>query len=340
MNFDLKEAWKNEETRKKIIGISIMSAVSAGLLYLVIFVLFPSEDEGEAELTEIPLTESEEVRQYNSKLDAMNSTEPKDTTYSDALNNFFEDKPIVGTDIYSEEDRKADSLQRVFEEQNKALSNNSYPSSPMPQTQAQPQQNRTYSNEHNAYVPQASAGSPQQAPTYQGEQTTAEQRRRARLESLKGGQFSVSNENVQSRTASQSVKAVIRGTQTKKMGESVTIKTTEDFSLKNQTIKANTYLYGKLNVSNARATINITSINNKGNIIPCNITVYGLDGLEGLPIQNSTIGTATEALEDEARTQVGGIYGKVGRVLGNMVDRDRDFKTTFLDNQKIILSVK
>lgn len=331
--FDLKEIWKDEVNRKKIIAIS--SLVFVCITFLVFYY---GGDDDDVILTEIPMTEAEKVIEYNNKLQAVNDTNRNTQYFQKDLDEFFSDdnKQEVNT-AYNDEERKADSLSKVFAYHNNTSNNtsisNSYVARPSNQNHSNTQK---YNNQSNSYTNDDRVQSQNtevlNIPNVKTEEQLLEEKRNA----LRGNNnYSSSNNN----NRGKSINAVIRGTQVKTSNEELVLKTTEDMYINGITIPKNTYLYARLQFSNNRALASVSSVNVKGNIVPVNIELYGLDGNKGIPILNAKGESTTEVINQEMQNQVNraGSAGRVINAIGNSLKSNKQMTITFIDNQSVIL---
>lgn len=330
--FNLKAIWQDEVKRKKIIAIVII--IIASIIFLRFYYGGDSEDE-QKKLSEIPMTEAEEVRDYNSKLDAVNDTIKKVNYFNDELNTFFstDDKT---DDKYADEERKADSLSRIFAKSNSSYqSSNENSSRQKPNIKVQSNDDKVYDSQSNSYVePQNSAVVNNIYEQVKTKEQILDEKRQSLLGNNNNNNNRISNSN--------SLKAVIRGTQSKKNNEDLVLKTLEEIYISNVTIPKNTYLYARLQFSNGRAMASVKSVNVKGKIIPVDFDLYGLDGNRGIPIQNTNFDKAGSTLTNEAENVVNST-GTVGRILTSVsgtLRGSKDVQITFIDNQAVILYTK
>lgn len=158
--------------------------------------------------------------------------------------------------------------------------------------------------------------------------------------------------NVSTNTMVGSIfKGVVHKTQSVQAGEVATFRLSEDLKYNGYVIPENTILFGTIsgiNENRVKVTINSATINN--NIIHIPITVYGTDGIEGIPvIVNETTRTIDSETKDEIISQAGstaGRLGTIGRAIGNIVSsaarstkREKEHTVILIDNQRIYLKL-
>lgn len=135
--------------------------------------------------------------------------------------------------------------------------------------------------------------------------------------------------------------ASIRGTQDLKAGQILRFQTDEEFFINGERIPKNTALFGVLSIAKYRAEIYIENANIGGKIIAVNLSVYGNDGIKGIPIfTDEPIKDARDKTVNEASKHAtgSGIVGTAASILGGVVStKAKDPVVKFIDNQKIIL---
>jgi conjugative transposon TraM protein len=111
--------------------------------------------------------------------------------------------------------------------------------------------------------------------------------------------FSLSNPSRETE-AQQAINAVIEESQTIVSGATVKIKLLNDVLINGETMRRNQPVYGKSSLAGDRLHIGITSIQNDGNILPVQLSVYDLDGLEGIYVPGSITRDAVKQSSDQA----------------------------------------
>lgn len=85
-----------------------------------------------------------------------------------------------------------------------------------------------------------------------------------------------------------SIRAIVEETQTITDESSVRLRLLEDAKMSNHTVAIGTVLTAKAKFQNGRLQLKVTSIEFEGNITPVDITVYDLDGQQGLYVPFSS----------------------------------------------------
>lgn len=93
------------------------------------------------------------------------------------------------------------------------------------------------------------------------------------------------------------IKAVIDENVTGYAGSRIRIRLLEDIKIGNNLIKKGTYLYALINgFSEQRVTMQIVSVMHKNSVLPINLSIYDLDGMEGLYVPSSSFREFTKEL--------------------------------------------
>jgi conjugative transposon TraM protein len=101
------------------------------------------------------------------------------------------------------------------------------------------------------------------------------------------------------------ISAIIPSSQTLVAGSTVRLELTQDIFIQDVRIPRNHFVYGIARLNNERLQIEIHSIANQGNIFPVTLTVYDLDGLEGIFVPGSITRDASKQASDQAITSLG-----------------------------------
>lgn len=102
---------------------------------------------------------------------------------------------------------------------------------------------------------------------------------------------------------SNTLSAAIHQDQTVVNGSTVKLRLLNDISINGVVVPKNTFVYGSASLSAERLNIEITSIRYKNDILPVNLNVYDVDGIEGVSIPGSQVRTAgKEAMADGAQS--------------------------------------
>jgi conjugative transposon TraM protein len=108
----------------------------------------------------------------------------------------------------------------------------------------------------------------------------------------KVGFFGLGDE--QDTPASDALTAVIENTQQLVSGSTVQLRLTSALNVAAQSIPQNTFIYGIASLSGERLKIKISTISSDGKILPVNLGVYDLDGIEGIYIPGTISRTITK----------------------------------------------
>lgn len=120
-----------------------------------------------------------------------------------------------------------------------------------------------------------------------------------KLSSLKVGKFTFNPQfnTVTRKKESEFIKAVIDETVTGYAGSRIRIRLLEDIYIGNQQMKKNNYLYAIITGFNEqRVKLNIVSVMYANEILPIKLSVYDVDGLEGLYVPSSQFREFTKEL--------------------------------------------
>ncbi|WP_267740494.1 conjugative transposon protein TraM [Myroides injenensis] len=143
------------------------------------------------------------------------------------------------------------------------------------------------------------------------------------------------------RSKNSNFSASIRGTQDLKAGQILRFQTDEEFFINGQKIPKNTALFGVLSLSKYRAEIFIENANINGKIVAVNLSVYGNDGIKGIPVfTDEPVRDAKDKTVNEAarHTTGSGIIGTATSILSGVASsKAKDPVVKFIDNQKVIL---
>lgn len=111
--------------------------------------------------------------------------------------------------------------------------------------------------------------------------------------------FGLSNEE-SSPAEANSISAVIHDNQTLVNGSTVKLRLTEDVYVNGQRIPKNEFIYGLVQLNGERLTIEIESIRYQKNLFPVSLTVYDLDGLQGIRIPGTITRDVVKQNSNEA----------------------------------------
>lgn len=80
------------------------------------------------------------------------------------------------------------------------------------------------------------------------------------------------------------IEAVIHDTQKLLAGSAVRLRLLNDIAINGRPVPKNQFAYGTCSINGERLTIEITSIRTGNSLLPVSLSVYDLDGLEGIHI--------------------------------------------------------
>ena len=144
-------------------------------------------------------------------------------------------------------------------------------------------------------------------PEYKAELARQEQQEKAEKEAerLRLRKMTVQRANVQKggfntvrrEEQREFIKAIIDENVTGYAGSRIRIRLLEDIKIGNNLIKKGTYLYALINgFSEQRVTMQIISVMHKNSVLPINLSIYDLDGMEGLYVPSSSFREFTKEL--------------------------------------------
>lgn len=89
---------------------------------------------------------------------------------------------------------------------------------------------------------------------------------------------------VRSSNANQTIQAVVHNTQIISSGATVKLRLVQDIMIGSATIPKGSFLYGICSISNERLTVQLTNIPFNNQVIPVSLSVFDMDGIEGIYI--------------------------------------------------------
>ena len=104
---------------------------------------------------------------------------------------------------------------------------------------------------------------------------------------------------------SNSIEAVVNETQTLVSGTVIKLRLLQNIYVHGSPIAKDQLIYGIASLNNERLKISITTLRNNDNIFPVSLTVYDMDGLEGIYIPGSINRDVSKASADEAISSMG-----------------------------------
>lgn len=104
------------------------------------------------------------------------------------------------------------------------------------------------------------------------------------IESAQNGFFGLADEDFTNEESSNAIEAVIHDTQTVVAGSTVKLRLLSDVYINGQLVEKDQFVFGTCAISGERLTISITSIRDANSLLPVSLSVFDLDGMEGIYI--------------------------------------------------------
>lgn len=118
------------------------------------------------------------------------------------------------------------------------------------------------------------------------------------------GFFGLNDNNPNESTQSNAIQAVIHDTQELVAGSTVKLRLLTDVIIGGIKIAKDQFVYGTCAINGERLTIDIKSLRAGNSILPVSLSVYDLDGLEGIYIPGAIIRDAAKQASDNAMQNV------------------------------------
>lgn len=122
------------------------------------------------------------------------------------------------------------------------------------------------------------------SPKKEVDNTTSLQQNTAPQDLLKSNSFYSVDENLNSEQQQNSIEAIIHETQTIVNGSIIKLRLKTDVFLQGILIPKNTFLYGIASLKGERLEVKINNIQYRNSIFPVELSVYDLDGIDGIYI--------------------------------------------------------
>ncbi|MEN2416143.1 conjugative transposon protein TraM [Flavobacterium mesophilum] len=122
------------------------------------------------------------------------------------------------------------------------------------------------------------------SPKKEADNTTSLQQNTAPPDLLKSNSFYSVEENLNSEQQQNSIEAIIHETQTIVNGSIIKLRLKTDVFLQGILIPKNTFLYGIASLKGERLEVKINNIQYRNSIFPVELSVYDLDGIDGIYI--------------------------------------------------------
>lgn len=117
--------------------------------------------------------------------------------------------------------------------------------------------------------------------------------------------FYSANENAQDNNQPNAIQAVIHETQTIVNGSIVKLRLSGDIMLQGTIIPKNTFLYGTASLKGERLEVKVNNIQYRNSIYPVELTVYDLDGIDGIYIPGAINRDVAKASADRSIQTLG-----------------------------------
>jgi len=122
---------------------------------------------------------------------------------------------------------------------------------------------------------------------------------------LQGNSFYGGDETLESDSQPNSIEAVIHETQTIVNGSIVKLRLRSEIMLQGTVIPKNTFLYGTASVKGERLEVKIDNIQYRNSIFPVELTVYDIDGIDGIYIPGAINRDVAKASADRSIQTLG-----------------------------------
>ncbi|RZJ51577.1 MAG: conjugative transposon protein TraM [Chryseobacterium sp.] len=135
--------------------------------------------------------------------------------------------------------------------------------------------------------------------------TTSLQPDKTTLSSQNNNSFYTADENLEQEQQQNSIEAVIHETQTIVNGSVVKLRLSSDIFLQGTMIPKNTFLYGIASLKGERLEVKIDNIQFRNSIFPVELTVYDMDGIDGIYIPGAINRDVAKASADRSIQTLG-----------------------------------
>ncbi|MFB3388030.1 conjugative transposon protein TraM [Flavobacterium sp. LAR06] len=125
------------------------------------------------------------------------------------------------------------------------------------------------------------------------------------LSSIRSNSFYTVDENIEQEEHQNSIQAVIHQTQTIVNGSVVKLRLSSDIFLQGIVIPKNTFIYGMASLKGERLEIKIDNIQYRNSIFPVQLTVYDMDGIDGIYIPGAINRDVAKASADRSIQALG-----------------------------------
>lgn len=134
---------------------------------------------------------------------------------------------------------------------------------------------------------------------------TSLQQDKTDLSSIRSNSFYTVDENIEQEEHQNSIEAAIYETQTIVNGSVVKLRLSSDIFLQGTMIPKNTFLYGTASLKGERLEVKINNIQFRNSIFPVELTVYDMDGIDGIYIPGAVSRDVAKASADRSIQTLG-----------------------------------
>lgn len=120
------------------------------------------------------------------------------------------------------------------------------------------------------------------------------------VQNRQNGFFGLDKNETANSAPANSIEAVIHDTQELVAGATVKMRLIGDVFINGQLISKGQFIYGTCAINGERLTITINSIRNENSLYPVSLTVFDMDGLEGIYIPGAITRDAAKQSSDQA----------------------------------------
>lgn len=135
--------------------------------------------------------------------------------------------------------------------------------------------------------------------------STLLEQRASILDTSKRNSFYATEESLQADYQPNSIEAVIHETQTIVNGSIVKLRLCSEITLQGMVIPKNTFLYGIASLKGERLEVKVNNIQYRNSIYPVELTVYDLDGIDGIYIPGAINRDVAKASADRSIQTLG-----------------------------------
>jgi conjugative transposon TraM protein len=120
------------------------------------------------------------------------------------------------------------------------------------------------------------------------------------MQPVANGFFGLDDETTQEQIAGNTIEAIIHDTQELVAGSTVKLRLLNDVKINGRLVPKDQFIHGTCAINGERLTIQINSIRTDNTLLPVSLSVYDLDGLEGIYIPGAITRDAAKQASDDA----------------------------------------